>query len=160
MSRHALVTDAELVSTIEIRAALGAFGHIFPATAAKPVPADLMPEWTTYLTHPDTLALISTDPVDAGCLCIIADPNAPHGRRLARLYVQPEHWGCGIARTLYMEALVHERRLGTKALNLWVLEKNQRARSIYESWGWTLVPLTSRTPHHPDVVEVVYELIV
>jgi len=160
MSRHALVTDAELVSTIEIRAAVGAFGHIYPDSAAKPIPADLIPEWTTYLVHPDTLALICTDPVDAGCLCIIADSAVPHGRRLARLYVQPEHWGLGVAQGLYMEALVHECQLGTKALNLWVLEKNQRARSMYESWGWTLIPNTSRTPHHPDVVEVMYELIV
>ena len=160
MWRHALVSDAERVSTIETRAAIAAFGHIFPESAAQPAPADLIPEWTTYLAHPHTLALISTEPVDAGCICIVADPSVPAGRRLARLYVQPEHWGVGISRTLYHEALKHERNIGTTALNLWVLEKNQRARTIYESWGWTLITETSRTPHHPDVVEVMYELLV
>ena len=65
-----------------------------------------------------------------------ADPSEASLGHVARMYVAPECWGQGIGRLLHGAAIDHLRAVGYDEAALWVLERNQRARSWYERLGW------------------------
>ncbi|MBN4059684.1 GNAT family N-acetyltransferase, partial [Acidimicrobium ferrooxidans] len=77
----------------------------------------------------------------------------------SRLYVGPDHWACGIGGLLHDHAVAHARDLGAKELNLWVLEANTRAWAMYERRGWTLVAGFKLENEPPEIVDVLYELV-
>jgi GNAT superfamily N-acetyltransferase len=85
------------------------------------------------------------------------DPEA-HGH-LRALYVDPAHWGRGIGKRLHDTAVEYLRvaRPQLPALTLWVMERNARARSRYESWGW--VATGERQEIFPGIDELRYERI-
>jgi GNAT superfamily N-acetyltransferase len=58
---------------------------------------------------------------------------------LRRLYVDPDHWGNGAGRALHDAALRWLIDARVRLPSLWVLEGNERARRMYERWGWRLV---------------------
>ena len=55
---------------------------------------------------------------------------------LAALYVDPEHWGCGIGTLLLTEARVRLAARGYSSTVLWMLAGNTRAQHFYERHGW------------------------
>jgi GNAT superfamily N-acetyltransferase len=74
--------------------------------------------------------------------------------QVRRLYVDPDHWGCGIGRRLHDRVLEHLRAGGQGVVALWVLEANARARSMYERWGWRST--ADRQTVYPGVDEIRY----
>lgn len=76
---------------------------------------------------------------------------------LRRLYVEPDDWGRGTARVLHDAVLQRLRHDGFARAGLWVLEANRRARSMYERWGWSLVPGQVKGWPDLDVIEIRYE---
>jgi GNAT superfamily N-acetyltransferase len=62
------------------------------------------------------------------------------------LYVRPEARGTGVAAELLREAASALRDRGADMLELEVLASNDRARTIYERWGFAPVELTLATP--------------
>jgi len=59
---------------------------------------------------------------------------------LRSLYIVPEEWGSGLAKTLQETALAGMRALGATEAFLWVVESNARARRFYEREGWSPDP--------------------
>lgn len=53
------------------------------------------------------------------------------------LYVDPEHWGRGVGRTLIHDARKLFGEQFYTSANLWVLEGNLRAMRFYEADGWS-----------------------
>ncbi|MFT3772752.1 MAG: GNAT family N-acetyltransferase [Minicystis sp.] len=51
------------------------------------------------------------------------------------LYIDPASWGRGIGRALFAAAAADLRAHGHRALTLWVLDGNARARRFYEAAG-------------------------
>ncbi|MEK7410649.1 MAG: GNAT family N-acetyltransferase [Actinomycetota bacterium] len=69
-----------------------------------------------------------------------AEPNQLSGRGIGELYainLDPAHWGNGIGRLLLRGATNSLRSMGFQEAVLWVATTNFRARSLYDSEGWT-----------------------
>ena len=62
------------------------------------------------------------------------------------LYVEPEARGSGVAAELMREAASALRDRGAEVLELEVLQSNERARAVYERWGFSPVELTLAAP--------------
>lgn len=72
---------------------------------------------------------------------------------LEHLYVRPEAQGRGIGSELL--ALAKERRPG--GFRLWVFQKNERARRLYERHGIVLVELTDGAGNEEREPDALYE---
>lgn len=64
------------------------------------------------------------------------DEDAAGGGEVYALYVDPQHWGRGIGRSLMAEARAQLSRQGLAKAVLWVLAGNERAQRFYRADGW------------------------
>jgi GNAT superfamily N-acetyltransferase len=65
------------------------------------------------------------------------DSNMSDFGELCGLYVDPEHWGCGIGVALVSAARARLFDLGFRKAILWVLVGNTRAERFYSRDRWT-----------------------
>ena len=86
-----------------------------------------------------------------------ADPDEPDVGQIHRLYVAPETWGLGIGTRLHDEALTLLADRGFTTAGLWVLERNDRARRMYERRGWHRAVGATKEWPELGVFEVRYE---
>jgi len=61
----------------------------------------------------------------------------PRTGELYALYVHPDSWGSGVGRALADAAVADLQGNGCRAIWLWVLEANIRARHFYTRYGFT-----------------------
>jgi len=66
------------------------------------------------------------------------DDAAADAGEVTSIYVLPTAWGTGAGRALMAAAVDSLRSEGFRAVTLWVLRDNERARRFYERAGWTL----------------------
>ena len=175
-------SDAAALARVQARAAVVAYAHIFPPAAPKPTTAALTPSWTDVLIDPMATVIVAegTVMVDVddgagvvdggdggddgraggvvGGVVVRAEPAAPCGFLLERLYVDPSHWGSGVGGLLHDAAVRAARQRGACGVNLWVLLENHRARAMYERRGWHLVAGEQLAHTSPPITEVRYEL--
>src|SRR4051794_32189780 len=64
------------------------------------------------------------------------DFASPTIAELKRLFVQPEHWGIGLASALLEEAIATAFAAGYRSMRLFTPTGNVRARRFYEREGW------------------------
>jgi GNAT superfamily N-acetyltransferase len=72
------------------------------------------------------------------------------GSELRDLYVVPEAWGTGVARSLVDAVFNAMRAEGEGEATLWVGEENARARRFYEREGWEPTGETRESPLGPS----------
>jgi GNAT superfamily N-acetyltransferase len=84
---------------------------------------------------PDARILVAER--DGGLVGVATCVREGDGCELRSLYVVPEAWGSGVARSLLEKALESMRARGASEAILWVVEENGRARRFYEREGWT-----------------------
>jgi GNAT superfamily N-acetyltransferase len=99
------------------------------------------------LEHEEICGFVTTGPSQ--------DPQNPNAGEVMALYVDPEHWGSGIGRTLIGAARERLHAIGFTAAILWVLDGNENAERFYAADGWT--PDGSRRIDRPWG-QVVHEL--
>ena len=73
------------------------------------------------------------------------------GCELWGMYVDPEHQGRGLGRSMMKAAVEHFRSIGCESVYLWVWRDNQPTRHSYESGGWELDTAVSRSEPLPQV---------
>ena len=150
------------MGTVWLRAALEGFQGIFPPSAPVPTSEALVERSRQAIAGQGYNALVlvactpGPDQMVVGTIGALPDPNESTRAQIVRLYVDPGHWGRGIGRRLHDVALAHLRRAGYRVVVLWVLEANDRARAMYERWGWRATP--GRQTQFPGVDEVCYLL--
>jgi len=155
--REARLVDVGDLARIQVAAATQGYRSIFPPAAPKPTTRDLRPSWQYLVDSSSTLVLVAAAPDPIGSVVVRDSAEVPSGRVLERLYVDPRWWGRGVGSQLHDSALSAASHDDATSINLWVLDANVRARSMYERRGWVLVD--GRTLAHPaGVVEVLYEL--
>jgi GNAT superfamily N-acetyltransferase len=154
--RRARLTDAVPIAAVHAASARLAYASIFPSDAAKPSAASLTPGWASTLADAEVFVATESAVISA-VVALVQDDMVPAGWRLTRLYVHPNTWGRGIGRSLHDVVLDHAGDRGLKAMNLWVLEANSRARRMYERWGWRLVPGPTLPNDFEQIVDVLYQ---
>jgi ribosomal protein S18 acetylase RimI-like enzyme len=75
------------------------------------------------------------------------------GEELSHLYVRPGGQNAGIGTAL----LEHAKGLRPQRLELWVFQKNDRARRFYERHGFRLVKLTDGADNMEKEPDALYE---
>jgi len=156
------LSDADVLTAVHHRAALAGFADIFPPDAPAPDVAADRSRWARSLDprlHPGLHVYVARTATAGPVGVVLAGPD-DHERgvgHLARLYVDPDHWGMGIGTMLYDTAM---EDLGARfgAATLWVLEANERARSWYERLGWRITPRRTPTYAPADIHDVQYRI--
>lgn len=157
--RYANAGDASGLATLHSETVAVAYAEIFPAEAPAPTPADLVPAYRRLLEDCDADAwVVERDGLIVASIVLIVDASVPAHRRIERFNVHPQHQSQGLGSALYQRAVAEACARGATRLNLWVLEDNVRARAIYETWGWTVVPGFVLENEPPEVIDVLYEL--
>ena len=144
MIRRAGRDEAETLWRVQRGACLVAFAHVFPPEQ-YPFPDD---EVLAHYRAFDGRILVAEDDGRVVGLAAVGDC------RLSNLYVLPEHWGTGVARTLHEAALAE--LAGCPEIKLWTLEANHRGRRFYEKNGWRLNGETRVVPFPPHPLDVGY----
>lgn len=98
--------------------------------------------WRELTQNPDKIVLVAEategDILGFSALGPSRDADtSPNTAEVAAIYVHPEKWRKGIGRALLSASFDQLRSNGYGQVILWVLEGNQRARSFYESFGFT-----------------------
>jgi GNAT superfamily N-acetyltransferase len=157
--RRATERDVAALAGIQLRSALDAYAHIFPADAPPPMIEDIVASWSDEVAAPTSAVFAAeADGRIVGGVVASTDDSARGYAHLRKLYVDPPAWRKGVGRLLHDEAVAWLRAAGLDSPSLWVLERNDRARTMYERWGWELVPDDGFTHDGIDVTEVRYTL--
>ena len=100
-------------------------------------------KWRELTRDPNKTVLVIDD--DRGrvagfsILVVSRDTDArPMTAEVGATYIHPDKWRKGLGRALLSESIDQERQWGFHEITLWVLEGNLRARSFYESIGFSL----------------------
>lgn len=97
--------------------------------------------WFEVVQEPDKAVFVSDEKdgtiVGFSVLRPSRDTDAlPGTAEIGAIYVHPDKWQRGIGRALLSTALEQARDRGFDDVTLWVFEKNGRARSFYELFGF------------------------
>lgn len=85
------------------------------------------------------VATAADDVVGFAHVCPSRDPLADEATgEVTAIYLRKSHWGRGIGRELFAEAINRLRACGFVDATLWVLDSNTRTRRFYEAAGWVL----------------------
>lgn len=156
--RRAQPSDAAALAQLHADTVVDAYAGIFPPDSPAPTPADLVPDYEALLDQGAGAWLVEDGGHVIGAIALVVDADVPAGWRIERFNVHPRCQSKGLGTALYRCAFEAARRNGVHQLNLWVLEANDRARAIYEAWGWRLVPGVTLANDPPEVLDVLYEL--
>jgi GNAT superfamily N-acetyltransferase len=156
--RRGAASDLDALVGIHVRSSSVAYAHIFPPDAPFPSDEDIAARWRPAFDRNGAAAVFVAELDGAIIGGAIAD-RAPAQRgfgNLRHLYVDPLRWGSGAGQALHDAVVDWCRDGGVDELELWVLQENERARSMYERWGWQIDP--DETLVHPglDVTELRY----
>ena len=68
--------------------------------------------------------------------CVGIRPRTKNEAELKRLYVQPNHRGCGIGKRLFHTAMSRAKKVGYTSIVLDTLPAMQTAKSLYVAYGF------------------------
>lgn len=127
------------MAEIHVSTALAAYAAIFPPEAPKPTVSAATADWVGWLTR-DPSRQAGFVAGEGGRLVgvVLAGPDhsEPDVGHISRMYVMPRAQGRGIGSSLYEAARAYLVSSGFSDATLWVLERNEHARSWYERLGW------------------------
>jgi GNAT superfamily N-acetyltransferase len=146
--REAGADEAPAVAALHLGTALHAYAHIFPPEAPVPVIDDVVGQWSSWLGRADGAATAFVAERTGEIIGVVL--AAPDPARAGA------HWGRGIGRRLHDEALSRLTAAGYPEATLWVLERNQRARSWYERLGWVATGARKPVYEPAGIVDVGY----
>lgn len=143
--RNAEPRDAGTIATIQVRASLVAYEHIFPSRSATLTVADRTPVWREIIARARGRERVVVAE-QAAESCGYAhfwpsrdlDQNPTVMGELYSIYVAPERWRQGVGSKLLACSMDMLACAGFDACTLWVLTANDPARRFYERYGWQL----------------------
>jgi putative acetyltransferase len=150
--RGARADEADELAAIQREASLAAYPHIFPPEL-YPFPTEAVQErWQEALDDPEVTVIVAEE--DGRAVGVVMTRT----EWLDGLYVRPEWWSRGVGRALHDEVLARQRAAGSTRCHLWVLERNDRARRLYERLGWHENGDTRVVPFPPSPIDVGYSI--
>jgi GNAT superfamily N-acetyltransferase len=142
--------DAVTLLALEQAASTAGLSHIFGPDLPFPVD-DVLARWALILDEPGVTVAIDQEDGDP-----IGYAAYGHGWLRHFGYVRA-WWGTGRARFLHDHVVEELRANGDRALRLWVLLENHRARVFYARLGWVDSGTREREvfPPYPEKMEMV-----
>jgi GNAT superfamily N-acetyltransferase len=140
--RDALVDDANAMGHLHVRAWQAAYRGVMPDEYLDGLSADDRVEmWRGQISRADRPPLLVAALADAvvGFAALGAEQptTSPSCGELYAMNLDPDYWGQGIGRALLHDVNHALIALGYDEAVLWVVPENGRARSLYESDGWS-----------------------
>ena len=155
--RVARTEDLAALAELHCRTVRVAYQHIFPASAPKPTPESVRPEWARFLHGPTEVQVSETSTEElVGTVVVAVEARRPNRGEITRLLVDPRVWGRGIGSGLLDHGIGLFASYGVSRVGLWVLAENHRARRFYEQHGWQL-DASGTKETWPGIFEVRYE---
>jgi ribosomal protein S18 acetylase RimI-like enzyme len=142
--RRATPADARAIAEVTVASWQAAYHGILPAPFLAALSVEARQKaWHEMLSRDEggrTPAWVAEDSGSVGGFIGCGPPRdadvlAPAGEVYA-IYVRPERWRSGLGRSLLDAATTYFQTAGARAMVLWVLEANARARAFYEAMGW------------------------
>ncbi|MBI5513214.1 MAG: GNAT family N-acetyltransferase [Deltaproteobacteria bacterium] len=140
--RRAEPSDARAIAEVHVLAWQVAYAGLLPAEFLARLSVDEREARWHWNLGRGALARV-TLLVDQGAVLGFSSVGATRERdvpegygELYALYLHPDRWRGGLGARLHDAAMDEGRALGFRALTLWVLEGNARARAFYEAKGW------------------------
>jgi GNAT superfamily N-acetyltransferase len=137
--RPATGKDAPGIACAQERAWQRAYRHVFPVEELDRG-GFIRPElWRERLEHPPpgwTTFVADEDGAVVGFVSVGPSRDERGLGELYAIYVHPDWWATGAGRALIQRGELQLRSTYDVA-TLWVLEDNPRARSFYETAGWS-----------------------
>jgi GNAT superfamily N-acetyltransferase len=108
--------------------------------------AEAVTEVGQRLSDPAGFALLVEDDGHPVAVVVVVQGRADDGAspkpmpgvaHVSMVAVHPGHWGSGLGRNVLRAAEDLARKRGFTRAQLWTHDKNQRARNLYSSLGWT-----------------------
>jgi ribosomal protein S18 acetylase RimI-like enzyme len=133
--------DANLLAAVHADTVNFAYSQFFPPDAVSPSVEEHRLTWIERLCDPTAKAFVARrhgEPL--GTVLIRADPDFEAEGQIVGLHVLPAVWRQGVGGALHDHALVALRERGYRKAGLWVIAQNNRARALYDSRGWLIVP--------------------
>ena len=150
MFREATADDLTALRDLEREANLAALAHVFPPERFPFPDDDVLARWSLVLDDPACAVLVAED--ESGLVALAAYDDST----LRHLAVRPDHWGEGLG-TAAIETALHGLDLrGCTIASLWCLERNHRARRLYERLGWAATDDHREAPWPPHPTELRY----
>lgn len=143
-TRQAILDDAPALAKIHVLAWRAAYGGIMAQDIlAKFDIAKRTEDWQRRLSEPGPgMTLVAEGNKGLAAFCVLGPAqdtdlaDQPTGEILA-LNVHPEMWRQGYGSALCRAVLTEARLRHWRAITLWALRDNQRARSFYDTLGFT-----------------------
>jgi ribosomal protein S18 acetylase RimI-like enzyme len=130
--RRADEDEAEAIADLHRRTVLHAYAPIFPSDAPVPTLDELVGNWRARFET----SRIFVASASGELIGVVSSGEFEASGHLSGLHVDPSHWGRGIGRALHDRVLADFELRSLETGTLWVLERNDRARSWYERLGW------------------------
>lgn len=140
--RDAVVDDANAMGHLHVRAWQAAYRGVMPDQYLDGLRADDRVElWRGQISRADRppllVAVLADVVVGFAALGAEQPPTSPSCGELYAMNLDPDYWGQGIGRALLHDVTQALIALGYDEAVLWVVPENERARSLYESDGWS-----------------------
>jgi len=156
MFRAATHDDLTALCELERDANLVALGHVFPPERYPFPEDDVLARWSLVLDEPSVEVLVCDADDGAGLIALAAYDDS----WVRHLSVHPDHWGQGLASAAIESALHSMDQRGTAVASLWCLERNHRARRLYEFLGWSATSQRQEAAFPPYPTEMRYRRLI
>lgn len=139
--RPALIGDIDAVARIHVRSWQHAYRGMMPDAVLDTLDeSKRAARWREWLDKPDHSLQVAVQGGSVVGFCSLihsrdAGANDAVGE-IAALYVDPASWRIGAGTALVDAAVAQAHTVGYRALTLWVLTSNDRARRFYERVGF------------------------
>jgi ribosomal protein S18 acetylase RimI-like enzyme len=139
--RDAGPDDAEAIEFVHYAAREAVYGgKVVDWPPPGPDRPGRVERWRTWLSSPDVSCIVAERDGRILGFCTIRpsrDDDASESEvEMPTLYVHPDAWGRGLGRALCDACVARARDRGFRALTLWVLAMNERARRFYDAFGF------------------------
>jgi ribosomal protein S18 acetylase RimI-like enzyme len=137
--RRAGLDDTAALAEVHVQTWRAAYEHVFGAERLAAIDVAGRERIARRFVEGDQFDYFLAEDAEGICGFVAtgpADAEDETRRELYAIYVLPRAWGSPAATRLMSAALEAARARGEKAVILWVLEDNPRARRFYEREGW------------------------
>ena len=159
MVRTASVADAAGIARVHIAAWQVAYEGVFSSDFLGSLDLEVRTGWWEALLLREKRVTFVADSGDKIVGFSLIGPSDDTGwGEVFAIYVDPAHWAKGFGRELLTASEVQLAEDGFERAQLWVLDRNDRARAFYERQGWLKgKPIRLETIGGTEITEVRYE---